>query len=322
MPNTATRLISLLMLLQRQPNQKAADLARELGISVRSLHRYVGMLEEMGIPIYSERGPYGGFSLVRGYKMPPLVFTPEEAVALYLGTGLVREVWGPLYQDAAQAALAKLDNVLPDGQRAEVAWAARSLVTAGLRRPNLGAYAAVLETIRGAIRERRRVRFTYLGNARPQAEEREVDTYALVCRWDWWYVVGHCHLRRALRMFRLDRMNALEVLAQGFEGPTNFDVRAFLASEQQALTPVRVRLSFVPEAAHVVYSNRAAWDSLEDQPDGTVLVTLSVPEMYWAASIVMGYGPIVTVIEPLELRAMVAEWARATAAQYEGEPKP
>src|SRR5512143_3643304 len=107
MSNTATRLITLLMLLQRQPNQKASDLAEKLGISVRSLHRYIGMLDEMGIPIYSERGPYGGFSLVRGYKMPPLVFTPEEAVAVALGTSLVPEMWGQLYHEVAQGALAK-----------------------------------------------------------------------------------------------------------------------------------------------------------------------------------------------------------------------
>ena len=83
MSNTATRLITLIMLLQRRPNQKAAELANQLGVSVRTIQRYINMLDEMGIPVYSERGPHGGFSLVRGYKMPPLVFTPEEAVAIY-----------------------------------------------------------------------------------------------------------------------------------------------------------------------------------------------------------------------------------------------
>ena len=57
MSTTATRLITLIMLLQSQPNQKAADLAIKLGVSVRTLHRYMGMLDEMGIPIYTERGP-------------------------------------------------------------------------------------------------------------------------------------------------------------------------------------------------------------------------------------------------------------------------
>ena len=134
MSNTATRLITLIMLLQRQPNQKANELAEQLGVSRRTIQRYINMLDEMGIPIYSERGPYGGFSLVRGYKMPPLVFTPEEAVAVYLGTSLVEEMWGQLYRDAAQGALAKLDNVLPNDQPHEVAWARRTLLATHMHR--------------------------------------------------------------------------------------------------------------------------------------------------------------------------------------------
>src|SRR5512142_3285366 len=100
MASRAARLVTLIMLLQRRPNQRAGELAAALGVSVRSLHRYIAELDEMGIPIYSERGPHGGFSLVRGYKMPPLIFTPEEAVALHLGAGLLEQVWGPLYGEA------------------------------------------------------------------------------------------------------------------------------------------------------------------------------------------------------------------------------
>jgi predicted DNA-binding transcriptional regulator YafY len=65
MTNSATRLINLIMLLQRQPNRKAGDLADELGVSIRTVHRYFGMLEELGIPLYSERGPAGGFTRCR-----------------------------------------------------------------------------------------------------------------------------------------------------------------------------------------------------------------------------------------------------------------
>src|SRR5512137_2118545 len=173
--NTATRLITLIMLMQRQPNQKAGELARQLGISIRSVHRYMAMLDEMGIPVYSERGPYGGFSLVRGYKMPPLIFTPEEAVAVHLGTGLVKEIWGQMYQDAAQGALAKLDNVLPDEQRHEVAWARRSLVATGMQRTALAELAPIMETLRRAIRERRQVQMTYRGRNQAEASQRVLD---------------------------------------------------------------------------------------------------------------------------------------------------
>src|SRR5262245_15816344 len=112
MASTATRLITIIMLLQRRPNQNARELARELGVSMRTVQRYITMLDEMGIPVYTERGPYGGYALVRGYKMPPLMFTPEEAVAVYLGASFTEQVWGHLYKEAAPSALAKLDNVL------------------------------------------------------------------------------------------------------------------------------------------------------------------------------------------------------------------
>src|SRR5512135_1364107 len=180
MTNTATRLITLIMLLQREPNQKATDLAHELGISVRSLHRYMSMLDELGIPVYSERGPHGGFSLVRGYKIPPLVFTPEEAVAVYLGTSLVDEVWGRLYRESARGALAKLDNVLPNEQRHEIAWARRTLIATGMHRGDQVALAPTLEKLRQAAREHQRVRLIHRGYGRAEATERTFEPYALV----------------------------------------------------------------------------------------------------------------------------------------------
>ena len=159
MTQTASRLITLIMLLQRQPNQKASDLAEKLGVSVRTMHRYFAALDEMGIPFYTERGPHGGFSLVRGYKMPPLVFTPQEATTVYLGASLVDEIWGGVYHEAVQGALAKLDNVLPDEQRQEVAWARRSLVATGMHRSDLQALGTTLEVLRQAAREQRTSQF-------------------------------------------------------------------------------------------------------------------------------------------------------------------
>ncbi|MBI5300914.1 MAG: YafY family transcriptional regulator [Chloroflexi bacterium] len=317
MANTATRLITLLMLLQRQPNQKASDLAEELGVSVRSLHRYIAMLDEMGIPIYSERGPYGGFSLVRGYKMPPLVFSPEEAVAVYLGTSLVREMWGKLYQDAAQGALAKLENVLPEEQRHEIAWARRTLVTAGMHRVQLDTLIPLLEKLRRAIHEQRRVAMAYRKQNQPEAESREVDPYALVNRWGWWYVIGHCHLRNASRSFRLDRIGELTLLDKTFQTPEHFNAHEFLAQAFESETKVEMRLRFAPDAALLAQDNRAYWDTLEEQSDGSVIITASMPDLTWAAAMTLGYGPIVTVLAPDELRRIVREWASAIAKQYE-----
>lgn len=316
MSKTATRLISLIMLLQRQPNQKAADLAAELGVSVRTLHRYFAMLDEMGIPIYSERGPYGGFSLVKGYRMPPLVFTPEEAVAVYLGTSLVDEMWGRLYRDAAHGALAKLDNVLPDEQRHEIAWARRALFATGMHRADLDDLAPILEKLRRATREHRRVRMRYQSRSQPETTLRELDPYALVHRWGWWYVIGNCHLRNAVRIFRLDRIQELSLLETTFQIPPDFDLHTYLSNEPQAQPQVAARMRFIPEARQAAIESRLYWKTFEEQVDGSVVVSFAAPDLQWAASSALAFGPIVEVLYPPELRRMVEEWAQVVVQRY------
>jgi len=313
---TATRLITLIMLLQRKPNQKAADLAEELGVSVRTVHRYINELNDMGIPIYSERGPCGGFSLVRGYKMPPLVFTPQEAVAIYLGTSLVEEIWGQLYADAARGVTAKLDNVLPDEQRREVAWARRTLVATGMHRADHAPLGPLLEKLRRAARQRRRVTMVYQTRSRSAPLERDVDPYALVHRWGWWYVIGRCCLRDAMRVFRVDRIQELTIGVDTYHVPNDFDVHQYLAQETWFPPQFQVRMRFSPEAALEARDEGQTWNKAEEEPDGSLVVTFGATDLDWAARVALWYGPEVEVLEPEELRRQVEVWTRAAAAQY------
>ena len=315
MSNTATRLITLIMLLQRQPNQNASQLAQKLDVSVRTVQRYMTMLDEMGIPIYAERGPYGGYGLVRGYKMPPLVFTPAEAVALYLGASFLEQVWGRLYQEAARGALAKLDNVLPDEQRREVAWARQTLLAIGMHSGNPNLSMPHLEKLWQAVHQRRRVRLVYRGRNQPEPSQRDIDPYVLVHGWGWQYCLGYCHLRQGIRSFRVDRILELAFLDETFEIPADFDLEAYVASEPYFQPRVQARLYFAPEVALVALDNRAYWDTLEKQPDGSVIVGFATPELEAAASVVLSYGYPAVVLEPADLRELVRERARAIAAR-------
>ena len=80
------------------------------------------------------------------------------------------------------------------------------------------------------------------------------------------------------------------------------------------MLPVRIR--FAPQAATIALDNRAFWEAMEKQPDGTIVVTFSTPDLEWAASTVLAYGPLVTVLEPFELKTKVKEWAQAILAVY------
>ena len=321
MSNAATRLITLIFLLQNQPNQKASELAEKLGVSLRTVHRYFEMLDEMGIPVYAERGPYGGFSLVRGYKIPPLVFSLEEAVAVYLGTSLVSEMWGQLYRDAAQGAMAKLENILPNEQRGEIDWARRSLIATNLYRADPGTFFPLLEDLRRAARERCQVSAVYQSAANAEATQRKIDPYALVFRAGLWYLVGYCHLRAAPRTFRVDRIQKMSVLSQSFQIPENFDIHKYLENEFRDQPAIRARLQFAPEASYIAASNRVIWESMQENPDGSTDVTLTAPNLHWLASMTLSFANLVTVLEPPELREMIREWAQATANLYQPQER-
>lgn len=316
MTNTATRLITLIMLLQNQPNQKASELAEKLGVSLRTVHRYFGMLDEMGIPVYSERGPYGGFSLVRGYKMPPLVFTPAEAVAVALGTGIVEEMWGELYRESARGALAKLENLLPEEQVREVAWARGSLVATGMHRADLKSQTPALEKLRRAIREQRSVEMKYQTSQVPHPTVRGLDPYALVHRWGWWYAIGFCHVQRAVRTFRVDRMLDVTLSEATFAQSPAFDLQDYLKNEMQNQPQIMARLRFGPEYAHLLAGNGSYWATVETKADGSVEATFPAPTLEWAASTTLSFGPAVEVLEPPELRIMITEWIAAAATKY------
>ena len=317
MANVATRLISIILMLQRRGTIKASELAEELGVSERTVHRYMGMLDELGIPIYSERGPYGGFSLVRGYKLPPLIFTPEEATALYLGAGLVKDIWGASYFDAAVGATAKLDNVLPDALLQEVKQAQRGLLVTGWLRRDYGPWAPILDDLRRSVAQRRQLRLVYQSFHR-QVSERTVDPYALALQWGNWYLVGLCQLRDELRTFRVDRIQEVELADETFEVPAGFSAREHLLrmAQERPATYYRVVVRFDPEVAHIVRERREEWQDLAEQDDGSVTLAFDASDLAWPSRWVLTYQDKATVLGPPELAARVRDAAQAIAARY------
>jgi predicted DNA-binding transcriptional regulator YafY len=320
MTNVATRLISIILMLQSRGTLKANELAEELGVSERTIHRYMGMLDDLGIPIYSERGPYGGFSLVRGYKLPPLIFTPEEATALYLGTALVKDIWGASYHDAVVSAKAKLDNVLPDDLLQEVAQAQRGLLVTGWLRRDYGPWAPILDELRRCVARRQRVELVYQ-SFRQEITRRPLDPYALALQWGNWYLVGYCHLRDDLRTFRIDRIREVEPTGESFEVPSDFSARAYLQrmGEERPMTYYRVAVRFDPEVAHIVRERLEEWQTLTEHDDGAVTLSFDASDLAWPCRWVLTYQDKAVVVSPPELAAMVRKAARSIAARYGGE---
>jgi|SRR5688572_22969713 predicted DNA-binding transcriptional regulator YafY len=226
MPHPATRVLTLLELLQARETTGGAELAHALGVDRRTLRRYIVMLEEMGIPITTSQGRFGGYRVVPGFKLPPMIFSDDEALALAVGLMAARGLGLAETLPAVAAARSKLERVFPHKLKQRLT-AVDGSVALELARPAAVVDQQVLARLCSAAQERRRVHLAYRSRG-GEDTRRDFDAYGLVYREGRWYIVGHCHLRRGLRSFRLDRVTESQLLKESFERPEDFDALDYL----------------------------------------------------------------------------------------------
>ena len=216
---TARALLTL-ELVQGSPGITADRLADKLGVSERAARRYVAILREAGIPIESVRGRYGGYRVGRGVRLPPLMFSPAEAL------GLVMAVLDGHHRaaDAADpvgSALGKLLRALPEPV-ARQAGAVRAATAPAPDRAAARPDPAITATLVDACAEHRRIRLGYRSESGKEWSP-EVDPWAIVVRHGRWYLLCWSHSAGARRAFRIDRVVGAELLTAGFSPPAGLD---------------------------------------------------------------------------------------------------
>lgn len=269
MYHPTTRVLTVLELLQARPGLSGSALAAQLEVDRRTVRRYISMLQDMGIPIETTRGPHGGYRLRPGYRLPPLMLADDEALAVTLSLIAAERQGLSIDPLATAGALAKIERVLPAALRERLG-AVRDVVAfhSGAARPRPDGATLVLLSL--AVQRGTRVRLRYRSGE--EETERAVDPYGLVFHWERWYLAGWCHLRQGPRVFRLDRVRAAEALDESFARPAQFDSVAFVL-ERLAMAPwgweVEVLLETTLEAAR--QSVPAGSVLLEAAPGGVLL---------------------------------------------------
>lgn len=226
-PDTSptARALLALELIQGSPGITAARLAEDLGVTERAARRYVGILREAGLPVESLRGPYGGYRLGRGVRLPPLMFSAAEVL------GLVMAVLDG-HHDAADAAdpvgsaLAKLLRALPE-PIAKQAEAVRRTTAPAPDRAAARPDPSIATTLVQACADRRRVLLGYRSEAGSEWTA-EVDPWAVVVRHGRWYLLCWSHGSAARRAYRIDRVTTVSAQAASFSPPADLDAVAEL----------------------------------------------------------------------------------------------
>ena len=323
----ASRLVSLLLLLQSRGGMTAAELARELEVSVRSIHRDVDALSAAGVPIYADRGPHGGIRLVDGYRTRLTGMTADEAEALFL-SGLP----GPAAElglgTVVAAAQLKVMAALPSELRARASRLVQRFhldpagwFTTGEAVPHLAALAE------GAWGERR-IAIDY--ERGDHVVRRVVDPLGVVLKGGVWYLVAASDGQ--IRTYRASRVTSVTALEDRFERPDGFDLAAYWSESTAAYerdTPrieltVRVdpeRLGWLMDAVgHRTVERATRLD--EPDPDGWLRLRM---RMDWPDEVpgrLLAAGGVVEVLDPPELRARIARRAATVLALYEADPVP
>ena len=233
----------MLEVLQARGTVSGRELAERLEVDPRTVRRYAVKLEELGIPVETERGPYGGYRLRPGFKLPPLMLTDDEATAVVLGLIVSRQTGISTAGSAVDEALAKILRVLPTELRDRVGALEGSLGwTWTPREPQPPATEVVL-TLAAAIRRKRRALIRYATPGREETD-RIVAPYGLVFHAAKWYLAADDERSGEIRTFRVDRVRSAELRPERASPPEGFDAVEHV-ERSIAATPWGWRLEIV-----------------------------------------------------------------------------
>jgi predicted DNA-binding transcriptional regulator YafY len=312
MSDTPARLLSLLSLLQMPREWPGSELAERLGVSPRTIRRDIDRLRELGYPVQASMGTTGGYRLVAGTAMPPLLLDDEEAVAMAVGlrTAAGHPVEG--IEEASLRALAKLEQVLPSRLRHRV----RTLNAATV--PLLSPYEPSVDpedlaVLAAATAGRERLRFAYETSDGTRTT-RLVEPYRLVAASRRWYLVAYDNDRHDWRVFRVDRVRNPQATGVRHEPrvPPEQDATAFVTGKLYSGVPVYdVKATLHMGAEEARQRLRAAPDEIEPIDDRTCHMHGHADTLPWLASRLLMLGCPFEVHEPPEL----IEHLRALAAR-------
>ena len=299
MYHPTTRLLTILELLQTHPLLSGAELARRLEVEPRSVRRYIQMLQDMGIPIEASYGPGGGYRLRPGFKLPPLMFSEEEATVIALG--LLGTAWLEIGMSsvAIEGALAKVARVLPDRARARL----KAITTHLMLSPHTQESqpdATLLIELSDAIQQQQRIDLAYRSH-RDEITHRIVEPYGIAGWWGQWYVVGYCCLRKDYRLFRLDRLQQMQIRTDTFVRDKTFDCEAYISRQLKRDANWHITVEFQTTLYTVQQKIPEAYGTLTETPTG-VLFQCDTDDIDYIARYLMALNLPFVMHNPPELR--------------------
>ena len=313
--NRVDRMLGLILLLQSRRVVTAEQMADHFELSVRTIYRDLAALSEIGVPIAAEAGV--GYSLLKGYHLPPVMFEAAEANALLIGGELVKSLTDSSLSGPAGSALLKIRSILPREQRddAERLLQHLAVIVPGRQPGRLDQ--RTLLPVQQAVTQRRVLHLVYHAGGQRQNTHRDVEPLGVVFYGQAWYLVAWCRLRQDFRHFRLDRIQELSLREATFEFRPGFSLRKHLQESVQEEETFPARLRFTTAAAERARSECFAGLVEEHSSVGGVEMDFLTFSLEWLARWLLSFGDEAEALTPPRLRALVRAEAEKVVRLYE-----
>ena len=317
----ASRLLSILILLQMRGRVSAEKLAAEFEVSIRTIYRDVDQLSAAGVPVYADRGRNGGFALLDGYRTKLTGFTPAEAEALLLaGAGNAAGDLG--IEAAAAAAQLKLLASLPADSGASAQRVAERFHLDPVNWYRRTEAPPLLPTLGAAVWRDRRITITY--ESWKDTVARELDPLGLVLKAGTWYLVAAADAKP--RMYRVSNIKSLSVTDTPARRPARFDLARYWATAakefETRLMKDRATIKLSPVGRRLLWDvSPAAAEAVEAahrpcKPEGWIRSEIPIENIDWATRQLLFLGTEVELLEPRALRAALAAAAKKIATRH------
>lgn len=259
-PKKFDRIIAILIQLQSRKIVKAQELSERFGVSLRTIYRDIRTLESSGVPIYGEAGI--GYSLVDGYRLPPIMFSKEEAMSFITAEKLMEHFTDANLRKHFQSAMFKVKAVLKDSQKDWIeSVESKMRVTPSTHFFNQNIPDA-LEIFIESIADKKQVVLKYESIESDKATERNIEAVGIFHENNFWYVLGYCHLRKDYRQFRADRIIAISRSSNAFTKPhKSLD---FYRQKTNTETKSLVRFRIEKKVAKYLHFNRKFYGFIKE----------------------------------------------------------
>lgn len=302
-------MLSILWLLKTRKQLTAKELAEELEISIRTVYRYIDALCASGVPIISDAGHNGGYSLLNEFTKAPLFFNQDEQKALVHAAKFAIDAGYP-FSETLDEAISKLKMYTNEEQLNHINNHLRGFeVIHPTVAPSLK---SILQDLEMAVADSYSVNIVYLKEREIEPQSRYIDPYGIVYWKSKWYTVAYCHLRKEVRSFRMDRIQSLSKTDQKFDRPFGFSARSYFlkdllpdSNQLDKLVSVRIEGN-----AHVLDDLCQHWlfnHALIERKNNQALFKVDKESIHsFVPYFLLPYGKSLTILEPTLLQEQLA----------------